>query len=157
MKKILLAILLFSFHYSNAQISSFLKSSEFARIKSTVGKMKYGGTNYIWLEDFGYSEDRSTYNSYRWNDRSETSHKIFLSNDYVVFTYHLALGTNTGTLVYDRNTYQTKTFPYHGVGLNGNSIEIGRSGYFKEGGRWWQKGIINIETNKVTWDPNLER
>jgi hypothetical protein len=75
----------------------------------------------------------------------------------VVFTYHLALGTNTGTLVYDRNTYQTKTFPYHGVGLNGSSIEIGRSGYFNEGGRWWQKGIINIETNKVTWDPNLER
>jgi hypothetical protein len=157
MKKILLLILLFSFNYSNAQISSFLKSSEFARIKSTVGKMKYSGTSYIWLEDFDYSEEGSTYNSYRWNDRSETSHKIFLSNDYVVFTYHLALGTNTGTLVYDRNTYQTKTFPYHGVGLNGSSIEIGRSGYFNEGGRWWQKGIINIYTNKVTWDPNLER
>ncbi len=78
MKKILLLVLLFSFNYSNAQISSFLKSSEFARIKSIVGKMKYGGgTNYIWLEDFGYSDEGSTYNSYRWNDRSETSHKIF--------------------------------------------------------------------------------
>ena len=157
MKKILLLVLLFAFNYSNAQISSFLKSSEFARIKSTVGKMKDGISDYIWLEDFGYSDEGSTYNSYRWNDRSETSHKIFLSNDYVVFTYHLALGNNTGTLVYNRKTNQTKTFPYHGVGLNGNSIEIGRSGYFKEGGRWWQKGIMNIETNKVTWDPNLER
>lgn len=157
MKKILLAFLIFTFYNANAQISSFLKSNEFAKIKSKVGKLRYGGTNYVWLEDFGHNSQGSTYNSYSWEDRDQTSHQLFLNSDFVVFTYHLAMGTNTGTLVYNRSTDQIKTFPYHAAGLSGNSIEIGRSGYFKEGGRWWQKGIINIVNNRVVWDPNLER
>jgi len=157
MKTILFTLCMLSFAYTNAQLSSFFKTSEFAKIKSTVGKMRYTGTSYIWLEDFGYSRQGSTYNSYTWEDRHEASHEIFMNNDYVVFTYHLPLGTNTGTLVYNRNTNQTKTFPYHGAALSGNSLEIGRSGYYSQGGRWWQKGIINIQTNTITWDPNIER
>ena len=157
MKTVILCFFMLSCIYSDAQISSFLKSSEFSKIKSTVSRLKYSGAGYVWLEDFGYSEQGSTYNSYRWEDRGSTSHTIFLNNDYVVFTYHLALGTNTGTLVYDRKTNQTKTFPYHGAALSDNFIEIGRSGYFKEGGRWWQKGMINIVTNAIKWDPNIEQ
>ena len=157
MKTLLLTLFMLPLLVSNAQLSSFFKTSEFAKIKSIVGKMRYSGTNYIWLEDFGYSEQGATYNSYNWVDRSETAHTIFLNKDYVVFTYHLAGGTNTGTLVYNRNTSQTKTFSYHGAALSGNSLEIGRSGYYNQGGRWWQKGIINIQTNSITWDPNIER
>jgi hypothetical protein len=154
------SILFFSFilisFFSNSQISKFLKSDEFEKIKNNISGQVFNGLEDIWIQSY---EDKDittqvTNNSYTWEDIDAT-HSIFIDKDYVIFSYHLSVGTNTGTLVYDRSKNLFKTYFINSTKLTGRLLKVTREGY--KNGHWWQDGVFNLSKYTISWNSKITR
>lgn len=141
---------------TSAQIKTFMNSSEFKEITQKISGLDYNGLTGIWTESINESSvmGEITTNTYQWGD-DETDHKFFLHKNYIVFTYHLSVGSNTGTLIYNRKTHEYKTYPFNSIELSENKLKITREGF--KNGHWWQNGILNLNTNQFVWSKDTER
>ncbi len=153
MKKIILALLavVVVSTTTTAQIKNFMNSSEFKAISKKISKLDGG----IWTEsinDPSFLVEKSQ-NSYEWVD--DTSHKLFLHNDFIIFTYHFNGGSNTQTLIYNRKNQRFKNYYFHSIDLSGNNLTVTREGY--KDGHWWQDGTLNLFTNQIVWSKNIDR
>jgi hypothetical protein len=141
---------------TSAQIKTFMNSSEFKEITQKISGLDYNNLNGIWTESINESSAMGeiTTNTYQWGD-DETDHKLFLHKNYIIFTYHLSVGSNTGTLIYNRKTHEYKAYPFNSSELSENNLTITREGF--KNGHWWQNGIFKLNTNQIIWGNNIER
>lgn len=137
------------------RIKQFLKSDEFNNIKKNIYGLEFNYLQNIWIESIDDTNaNRELFiNYFTWG--VDETHIMFLHNDYIIFSYHLTAGSNTGTLIYDRkrNTYTTQYF-FTSMLLN-NELYVTREGY--DNGHWWQGGVMNIKSGAVKWDKNIDR
>lgn len=134
---------------------SFIKSSEFKEIRDAFSKLEFNYIEGVWfLEILDDANPEITSNTYEWAT-SDSYHKMFLWNNLLIVTYHLAAGSNTGTLIYDRNTKKYKEFFFFTNNLLPNSLDITREWYDK--GHRWQSGKLNLNTYKTVWSKKIER
>lgn len=152
MKKIILALLAVVVSTTTAaQIKNFMNSTEFKAISKKISKLDGG----IWTEsinDPSFLVEKSQ-NSYKWAV-DDTSHKLFLRNHFIIFTYHI-WPANTSTLIYNRKNQRFKNYYFHAIELSGNNLTVTREGY--KDGHWWQDGTLNLFTNQIVWSKNIDR
>ena len=108
MKKIILALfaVVVVSTTTAAQMKNFMNSTEFKAISKKISKLDGG----IWtksINDPTLVVEKSQ-NTYEWFD--DTSHKLFLHNHFIIFTYHFNGGSNTQTLIYNRKNQRFKIY-----------------------------------------------
>jgi hypothetical protein len=137
-------------------MDSFINSNEFKIIENSLKKINSNASIGIWVNGIHDSakKESSGQNEYRWGDE-DCSNVLFKHSKYLIFSYHLSAGSNTGTLIFDRKTSQIKIYGFNSDQLDNNNLSITREGYNK--GHWWQSGILNLNTNKITWNKNIDR
>jgi hypothetical protein len=137
------------------RIKHFLQSEEFQVIKKNIYGLEFNYLQNIWIDSIDdTSANRELFINYcTWG--VDDFHVMILHNDYIIFSYHLSAGSNTGTLIYDRkkNTFITHNF-CAGKLLN-NDLYVTREGY--DNGHWWQGGVMNIKSGAIKWDKNIDR
>lgn len=160
MKKLLtLLVLLSAISISNAQMKTFLKSTEFVRIKSQVMKVSYNSIENPFVGDIEKVEPINDYisnpfNEYVYGD-DDIIQRIYLEKEFVIFSYHLIAGSNCGTLIYNRISQKWATYQFQTINLLGRNLSVVREGY--KNGHWWQSGKFNLTNQKVTWSKNIDR
>jgi hypothetical protein len=160
-KVIVLIVLMCAFNKSNAQILTFLKSTEFQLIKSQVMKVSFNNIESPFVGDIEKVEPVNDLISdpnieYVYSDESgDIIRSIYLDKDYIVFSYHLDAGSNTGTLIYNRASQKQTTFNFHTVKLKGRNLSVVREGY--KNGHWWQSGNLNLTNQEIVWSKNIDR
>jgi hypothetical protein len=156
MRSKLLFIFIFISFASNAQISQFLKSSEFERIKAQVTKIPFNNITAIWVGDAKNADEPPTITSNSYIlDLGDITNRIYLDKDFVIFSYHLSAGSNTGTLIYHRLTQNIKTYNFYALDLKGRILNIQQEGY--KNGHWWQQGNMNLANNAISWSKHIDR
>ena len=159
MRTILAFILLQITCTSNAQIYSFFKSSEFEQIKAQVSKVPFGNINDPWvggfLEEIHKNDQVKAQKNHHFYSDEDIERVICLDENYVIFSYHLSVGSNTGTLLFNRASKKISTYPFYALELNGRVLSVMREGY--KNGHWWEKGTLNLVTNVIHWSKKIER
>ncbi len=140
-----------------ATMDSFINSNEFKITENSLKKINSNAYVGIWVSGIHDSakKESSTQNEYRWRSDDDISNVLFKHSKYLIFSYHLSSGSNTGTLIFDRKTSQIKIYGFNSDQLDNNNLLITREGY--NNGHWWQSGLLNLITNKVTWNKNIDR
>jgi hypothetical protein len=138
------------------EIKYFLKSDEFRKIKQSISNEDYNNLENVWTE---YIDDTNAFREYHSNyliwGLEDIGYKMFLHNDYIIFTYHLTAGSNTGTLIYDRKKNTFKTHYFFTNELSKNDLSITREGY--DNGHWWQAGVFHLSSGLIEWDKNIDK
>lgn len=140
-----------------ATMDSFINSNEFKKTENLLKKNNSNAYVGIWVSGIHDSakKESSTQNEYRWRSDDDISNVLFKHSKYLIFSYHLSFGSDTRTLVFDRKTSQIKIYGFNSDQLDNNNLSITREGYNK--GHWWQSGILNLNTNKITWSKDIDR
>ena len=84
------------------------------------------------------------------DDGYETFH---LLETKVVYSRQLNAGPNGMSCIYNLSTQKEKEFPFVIITIKNNIAEVGTSGYYDGGGRYWVRGKYNLVTGKTIWGP----
>jgi len=84
------------------------------------------------------------------DDGYETFH---LLETKVVYSRQLSAGPNGMSYIYNLSTHKEKEFPFVFITIKNNIAEVGTSGYYDGGGRYWVRGKFNLVTGKTIWGP----
>jgi hypothetical protein len=137
-------------------MDKYINSNEFNIVVNSIKNVKFYDIVGIWalnINDINKKES-SSQNEYKWSDES-CSNVLFRHHKYLIFSYHLNGGSNTGTLIYDRKSGLYKTYPFNSDKLENDNLLITREGY--NNGHWWQSGTLNLNTKIIKWSKNIER
>ena len=79
--------------------------------------------------------------------------KFHLLETKVVYSRQLNAGPNGMSYIYNLSTQKEKEFPFVFITIKNNIAEVGTSGYYDGGGRYWVRGKFNLVTGKTIWGP----
>lgn len=154
MKYLYLTFLVLTFSNNYGQMSSFLKTTEYEKIKKEVGTINY----YSWINDIKDDDSTNVITPNSFSLGESYGNNIFLNSEYAIFTYRFPAGTNCGTLIYYRKTNKIKIFSQIcGNKIYGQKLEVDRHWITIGKGHDIQDGILDLKTMKVFWKKEISK
>ncbi|MFD3407590.1 hypothetical protein SKC37_02885 [Aquirufa sp. HETE-83D] len=152
-----LVFFLLTFH-SNAQIGRFVKSTEFKVFKNEVSNFKMGESynGDFWFKDFDLDQVNQTNNenNISWG-AEDVSFILLVNSQYAIIAYSNTMGGAGQSLFFDRKTKKITLYQFVAQELTSyNKLKCYRTSVSFTGpkrGRWWQSGILDLSTLKITW------
>jgi hypothetical protein len=75
------------------------------------------------------------------------SKKLFISNKYLIVSYHLTMGSEGGSILIDLNTMKETSLPgYYISSMESDFIIKVEKDYYDKNGHVWEYGTYNIQT-----------